>query len=333
MDKKIGLSLIVLLAVLLLSGAVYQFVCTKLDEKAYPAPGKLIDIGGYKLHILCSGHGGPTVVLDAGMGGSSLDWSFVQPEIAKFARVCSYDRAGYGWSDASPLDRTSRNIAEELHLLLKNAGEQGPYILVGHSFGGPNVRLYADKYPEEVAGLVLVDSSHEDQLKELQWSRSFLQTFLARPEIASFIASIGLTRIFNHQSQIQEEYKAFPSAIREAWIAKASTTKYAAAVAKEMANFEEDLNELKQAKGVVGDKPLIVITAGKSFTSEETGFPKEFLDNYFLKWQALQKDLLTKSTNAKQVIAERSGHMINHEQPEIIVESVHQMVEEISHQN
>src|SRR5262245_52057806 len=125
-------------------------------------PGKWIGIGGYRLHLNCSGNKGPTVVLIAGAGDFSFDWGLVQPGIAQFARVCSYDRAGFAWSDPGPTPRTMKQEAFELHLLLAAAGIKGPYLLVGHSLGGLIARVYFDQYPQEVAGIVLVDSTHED---------------------------------------------------------------------------------------------------------------------------------------------------------------------------
>src|SRR5437763_9389381 len=148
---------------LLLLGLSYQALASAVDASHYPPPGKLVDIGGYRLHINCTGTGSPTVILDAGLGGTSLDWSKVQPAVAHFTRVCSYDRAGYGWSDTGPGPRTSQQIVKELHLLLVHAQINGPYVLVGHSVGGLNMRLYAYRYPQEVAGMVLLDSTSEHQ--------------------------------------------------------------------------------------------------------------------------------------------------------------------------
>ena len=133
-------------------GASYEAIAAGGDAKAYPPPGRLVDVGGYRLHIQCAGTGSPAVVLDAGLGGTSLDWNLVQKEMGLTTQVCAYDRAGMGWSETGPLPRTPDQIARELHTLLTNAGIPGPYVLVGHSVGGKNVRMFALQYPDEVAG-------------------------------------------------------------------------------------------------------------------------------------------------------------------------------------
>lgn len=155
--RLLGLSL-----VLMLAGAVYQAAATAADARRYPPPGQRIDVGGHRLHLYCMGSGLPTVIMEAGAGGFSLHWGLVQPELAKTTRVCSYDRAGLGWSDPRPGPTTSRGVAHELHELLTRAGVPGPYVLVGHSIGGFHVRFYAAEHPEQVAGMVLVDPSVED---------------------------------------------------------------------------------------------------------------------------------------------------------------------------
>src|SRR5215212_4988242 len=142
-------ALVGLLVVLGLIGASYEAIAAAGDARRYPAPGQLVDVGGYRLHIQCVGAGSPTVVLDAGLSGSSLDWSLVQPELGRSTRVCAYDRAGMGWSDPGPQPRTPRQIADELHTLLTNAGIVEPYVLVGHSLAGKNVRLFALAHPDE----------------------------------------------------------------------------------------------------------------------------------------------------------------------------------------
>jgi pimeloyl-ACP methyl ester carboxylesterase len=129
-------------------------------------PGQLIDVGGFRLHLHCSGQGSPAVVMDSALGGSSVSWLLVQPHIAELTRVCSYDRAGFGWSDRGPMPRTAGRIADELRVLLERANVAPPYVVVGHSFGGLVMRIFAARYPSDVAGMVLVDPAHpEDWVK------------------------------------------------------------------------------------------------------------------------------------------------------------------------
>lgn len=147
---------------LIIAGVSYQVIEARADARRFHQEGMSVDIGGYNLNINCTGQGSPTVILESGHQVPAIGWRFVQPDIAKFTRVCSYDRAGYGWSDPGPMPRTSAQIVKELHTLLRNAGEKPPYVLVGHSSGGTNMRIYAGHYPSEVAGMVLAEPGHED---------------------------------------------------------------------------------------------------------------------------------------------------------------------------
>src|SRR5215210_2904828 len=161
------LGLVVVLLALAVVGAMYQSIATELAERAYPPPGGMVDVGGYSLHINCMGQGSPTVVLDAGSGAFSAQWVRVQQEVSDTTRVCAYDRAGMGLSEMGPAPRDAKQITSELHTLLSKAGIEGPYVLVGHSFGGMYMQTYAARYPDEVAGVVLVDSSTDpDQFSQ-----------------------------------------------------------------------------------------------------------------------------------------------------------------------
>ncbi len=161
--RRIVRGVLLLVLVLAAAGVMYENISEARDRRFNPMPGRLFDVGGYKMHIDCTGEGSPTVILESGLGDTYVSWRKVQPQIAKFVRVCAYDRAGIGYSDFSPQPRTSKVIAAELHALLHAAGIAPPYVLVGHSMGGYNVRLYASLYRNEVAGMVLVDASHPDQ--------------------------------------------------------------------------------------------------------------------------------------------------------------------------
>jgi pimeloyl-ACP methyl ester carboxylesterase len=168
--RRIGLALLGLIVVLLalaVLGAIYQAIATELAERAYPPPGEMVDVGGYSLHINCVGQGSPTVILDAGSGLFSAQWVRVQRQVSATTRVCAYDRAGMGWSEMGPDPRDAQQITSELHTLLGKAGIEGPYVLVGHSFGGMYMQTYAARYPDEVAGVALVDSSTDpDQFSQ-----------------------------------------------------------------------------------------------------------------------------------------------------------------------
>src|SRR5689334_20199559 len=148
-------------------GFIYERVAERRETALYPARGRLVDIGGRKLFLNCMGQGSPTVVLDSALGMSSYTWWPVQTAVARVTRVCSYDRAGYALSDPGPLPRTSRQIAEELHALLSAADVRGPYVLAGHSLGGLDVRLFATRYPSEVAGVALIDATPDNAFDHL----------------------------------------------------------------------------------------------------------------------------------------------------------------------
>lgn len=299
---------IVLLAVL--GGLFYQSLATKVDDYRYPAIGKLIDIGGYKLHLHSKGKGGPAVILDAGLSGTSLGWTLVQEEASKFTQVCSYDRAGYAWSEESPTTRTSDCLVKELHTLLHEANIPAPYILVGHSFGGCNVLMFAHLYPEETLGIILVDSVHEDMLEALPIAPQGAFNHLI---IKSFLAMTGVKRLKGPSPEIKQMFEPLPENIRNAYIAQMNKTSYTKTVSREMHSFNESLRQLRDSQVHLGNKPLIVITAG--IVSDQEG---EI-------WQDLQKELLSKSARSEQIIAEKSDHMINHHQPEVIVRAIREM--------
>lgn len=334
------------------SGALYQYVGTKLDEQKYPPIGTMVDIGGYKLHMIDSSsadkpgqnNNGPTVVMDAGWGCNSLDWQLVQPEIAKFTRVVSYDRAGYGWSDASPLSRTSENIAKELHTMLHNAGIPAPYILVGHSFGGINVRFFANKYPDEVVGVILVDSLpekifqklpvfwYEKSMSSMMYLKNVMKSYFG---ISRIMSDLGIDK-FHQQLKIYPNFQtylsSFEQACEQAYFSKKITTKFIEAYENEKFYIVENAAQLQKAGGLLGDKPLIVLTPRTSWPEENDDFNKI--------WQELQAGLVTQSFRGKQIIVEKSNHMIPIEQPEIIaaaveamwrsrVESIREMVAEL----
>src|SRR5215208_837342 len=193
--RRIGralLWLIVALLALAVFGAIYQAIATERAERAYPPPGEMVDVGGYSLHINCVGQGSPTVVLDGGLGEWSAQWVLVQQEVSDTTRVCAYDRAGMGWSQSGPEPRDAKQVAGELHALLEGAGIDGPYVLVGHSFGGLYMQTYAARYPEEVVGVALIESSHPEQFSRLPEARNSYEQIKLLYTVASLLAPIGV---------------------------------------------------------------------------------------------------------------------------------------------
>jgi pimeloyl-ACP methyl ester carboxylesterase len=302
------LALVIFLVLVVVAGAVYQGIANAVDAYTYPPPGKLVDVGGYRLHIHCTGSGGPgpVVILDAGNGGSSLDWSLVQPGVATFTRVCSYDRAGYGWSDAGPTPRTSGRIVRELHTLFVNAGVPGPYILVGQSFGGLNMRLYAYTYPQDMAGLVLVDSSHEDD----PTARQAIMDGQQQLSMCQHFAPFGVVRLLGSLNQFISPY---PSAVQAVLKAHLYQTRFCGTWYDESAAWDESISQVRTARAQhsLGHLPLVVITHGKDLDAS---------------WQALQNDLASLSSNSTHLIAFGSGHAIMFDQPDIVIAAIKQVV-------
>ncbi len=315
------------LAVLISS--LSMFAQQAIETQAFPPPGQLVEVGNYRLHINCMGEGNPAVVMESGGGDFSLDWSLVQPSVALFARACMYDRAGYGWSDPGPMPRTMQQIVSELHTGLKKAGVKGPYVLVGQSFGGLLVRVYASEYPKEVAGMVLIDSLHEDmqimlnnkltRLRELSRNREIppVQKRKSAPQDSS--SSEESQKAPAAQSKVEAPYDKLPLDIQQVRLWATSQSKYNEARRSEFDFLAEELARMYAAERAkreypLGDMPLIVLTRGKN---QSEGHSK------------LQADLVRLSRNGRQIIAENSGHHIQLDEPELVIEAIRQVVDAV----
>lgn len=324
--KFIVLGALSVVSFCLISGALYHSIATKLDEKKYPPLGQMVDVGGFQLHLYCTGKNGPTIVLEAGLGSHSLDWFLVQSSVSQFAKVCSYDRAGYGWSEESPNERTSMNMIKELHTLLKKSGIPGPYILVGHSLGGVNARLYASHYPDEVSGVVLVDSAHEDEFDKMP------KAALPNERLMLLTSRLGIIRLMSHTSQyqtaVQNVFGKLPLTIQKMRNAHVLATKNFKTAFSELSSLQKSLTELKEDGGKLGDKPLIVITATQTVPMEGTGLTQEEIDNFHPVMLEFQNDLLKNSTRSRQVFATESDHNVPLHQPEVIVEAIQKIIEQ-----
>lgn len=194
--KRAFVRLAIFTLALAITGMIYQTAATESDQRKYPPPGELVNVDGYKMHIYCMGEGSPTIILDHAGGGSSMDWSLIQPKLAEHTRVCAYDRAGYGWSDYNPAPRTLEQQVKELHTLLAGANEKGPYIFVGHSYGARVGRVFAAKYPHEVEGMVLMDPGFlYDDPRYPAETQTHLEEDINMSRAGRWLAPFGLVRL------------------------------------------------------------------------------------------------------------------------------------------
>ncbi|MEO8611300.1 MAG: alpha/beta hydrolase [Chloroflexota bacterium] len=299
---------VVLVVGLILAGTIYESVSEAADIQAYPPLGQMVDVGGYRLHINCTGTGSPTVVIDAGWGDWSLQWSGVQNEVAKTTRVCTYDRAGMGYSEAGPLPRNAEQFAQELHTLLERANIPGPYVMVGHSLGGLPVRVFVHNYPTEVAGVVLIDSMSPRQITqpptELEPQTPSQSSGISLPFL---VARIGLVRLLAEPLGL---VRNLPPEAQSAFTAFSVTPRSVQAWADEGAGMQESLAQADAIK-TFGDLPLIVLTA---VLDEQVG------------WQTWQVELLQLSSNSQQMFADKSSHNIQIDQPQAAVAAIVKMV-------
>ena len=310
------LGLVALIVLLAASGAVYEAITSAGDTRRYPPPGQLVDVGGHRLHLHCVGQGSPTVVLDAGLGAFSLDWAAVQPQIATSTRVCAYDRAGLGWSEPGPTPRSPQQFADELHTLLTNASVKGPYVLVVHSISGKTARLFASQHPDDVAGMVLVDARHEhvddhrtpEQLAAEDAEQRKFQ------DMIKWMARFGLVRLLWAPAwpSVQPGSENLSSETRTAiGVLQARPQQIETALAEQQGRL--DSNPLLQTAAPLDARPLIVLASAQS-------------NDHLPFWKEAQQIMAALSSNSHLIIAQ-SGHAVHFEQPELVVDSIREVVD------
>jgi pimeloyl-ACP methyl ester carboxylesterase len=300
-------------------------------KASHPAPGRLIDIGGYNLHILCEGAGEPTVLMEAGLGNPGLAWTLVQPEVARDTQVCVYDRAGLGWSDPSPRERTANVMVEELHELLTYAGIEPPYVMVGHSFGGLLMRMYAHAYPNEVVGLVLVDSYHYTQME--RYPRVHGQ---GNPMLLLALRTLDLTI----RSGIPTLQPSLLPALDLEKLPSETLATYRdllAADPKSVRAAQAELNALpassqqEKAAGIrsLGNIPLVVLSHAYLEARPLDPIGEKHHGEYEVFWRADQGRLASLSPQGRLVIASASGHYIQLDEPDLVIRAVENVLGEI----
>lgn len=316
------------------------------DKKpTYSPPGKLVDVGGYRLHLNCTGKSGPTVVLIAGGGDFSFDWGLVQPDLSRFTRVCSYDRAGTAWSDPGPIPRTMRQEAHELHMLLKAARIKAPFVLAGHSIGGLIARVFAEQHPDEVAGMVLVDPTHEDTT--LMYQGKLVQVRagargIAVPPVQTMRSSPPKPPAAEDIKQFEFNQKLFGAPKTEPPFDKLPVSTQAmrlwfrsqpprAAAGPDF--WAEELQAMYMARArtpyQLGGKPLVVLLAKADAGNPPPGIAAD-------EWKRINEEkrqqkvgLASLSRNSKLIVAERSGHHIQIDESHVVTDAIRLVVDAV----
>ncbi|UGB37469.1 alpha/beta hydrolase [Frateuria soli] len=303
-----------------------------IDDPAYTRPQRLVDVGhGRRMNIYCLGFGSPTVILDAGMGDSTISWALVQPRVAARTRVCSYDRAGLGFSDGSSAPGTADNIANDLHALLEAAEIAPPYVLVGHSAAGMYIRVFADRYPREVVGMVSVEGSHEDQSvrgwaigapgQQAKWD-----AWLDEYEACIGAARRGLVKGTPEYAKcVGEPDPRFSPAINAAQARYGATFRWQAAAASERrAVFYASAEQTRKTRRHFGDIPIIVLTHSPyPKARDET---RQERNERTLLWETLHLEVAAMSTRGVNVIVPDSGHYIQYDHPQVVIDAIQQAV-------
>jgi len=306
----IGTVLVVLL--LAIAGTIYQTAASEADQRSFPAPGNLIDVGGFKMHINCMGEGSPTVILEAMSGGASPYWGWVQPEIAKKTRVCSYDRAGFYWSESDPEPQSLARTVQNMHTLLVNANISGPYVLVGHSIGGVYMRQFAADYPGQVAGVVLLDVAHPQQFKQYPELFAEADNYLNILNGMKILNRIGVGHAYfalGGEVDFSELSEPQKSQVKAFW----ASPRYFEAQSKEIRAGREIWSDALKLGGL-RDLPLMVISRGLDLDHD---------------WIEYQNELATLSTNNQYIIVEGANHtglVFNPDHAQVVSQAILQVV-------
>jgi pimeloyl-ACP methyl ester carboxylesterase len=336
---RIALGVLALVLVLITAGAIYQAIASARDQKTYKPVDQMVDVNGIQMRLDCRGRGSPTVILEAGGQSPSFVWVRIQDEVAKFTRVCSYDRAGYGWSDHVDEELSPQHVAEMLHALLEKGGEKPPYLMVGHSFGGVYIRTFTAEYPDEVVGMVLVDSSHENQNEltppELAQSPEYAQVkreVVTSLRLIQIAEPIGLLRAIKFIDSGVDSM-SLPEQEKGSVLAQMYRTGFMGAYAREtimMMNYSSQPRKL-------GDLPLIVLSRKINAQDMVEQIPSTLQSMELAQQLAdiandMQDELAALSTRGKRIVVEDSGHFIQLDKPQVVIDAIREVFGQVPSQ-
>jgi len=318
--KKLVIGLAAVLVSAVLIGATYQWLASRADRQKHPAPGRIFEVDGLALHLDCRGDGSPIVVLEAGLTSGGTSWALVHDSLAQQTRVCAYDRPGLDWSEPMGRSAGATEVADRLHELLSTAGIDGPQILVGMSAGGVYVREYFHRYPRDIVGMVLVDSSHEQQGLRLP-KMTGSENMTAMLTLCVWLQPIGVIRAFGFLDALLDQYDLSQN-VRELLSANMNQSHACSVIRDETGGFQADVNNPDPPRPL-GDLPLTVLSQGKPpAANEQLGTTLEFATRTAVVWNQLQEELTALSSRSVRRIAQKSGHVIQFEQPDLVVSAI-----------
>ncbi|AHK04939.1 MULTISPECIES: alpha/beta fold hydrolase [Rhizobium/Agrobacterium group] len=329
--KLVPLGLVALVVLPVAVGSAYETLSRHWARAKYPPQGRLIDVGGRNIHLDCRGQGSPAVIFEAGLDGyGTLSWAKVHDSVGRFTRACAYDRAGIMWSEPKSTLQHADAVAEDLQAVLVAAGEKGPFILVGHSIGGPYSMAYTRKFGDEVAGLVFVDASHPDQVARFaEVAKATLDSTGEAVQIASTLAWTGIIRLMATADGAHD----VPVPVTEKANAFISTS--LAAVVSENMNVDRTLGEAGGLR-TLGDRPLVVLTAmaplGNDALSAEKMSRQEDTRRREV-WRKLHEDQASWSTRSRHQLLADSGHYIQFTRPDVVIAAILEVVNTVRLEN
>ena len=319
----IGLGLVALIALAGVAGFTWNELVTRHYQKAFPPPGRMYAVDGHAMHMYCIGSGSPVLVLDAGLGDDWTAWNKVQPELSRTTRVCSFDRSGLGSSDLLPGGHDANTLADELHALVGQAGIKKPFVLAGHSMAGEYARAYASRYPNDLAGMILIDSSSPDQLarmpKEIRDAAAGQNFFLQ-----SWMVRLGIARAMGQCSEVDplmESVKGWVlAAMCNPGIADAGVQEYKGV----------DLSDPEtRHSGPFGHLPILIFSEDPDKAPTDWGLPPAVMKQWASTWNQMQEEQKQLSTDSHRIIAKGSGHYIQLERADLINKEVPVFIDQV----